>query len=121
MPTALVRLLEERFDAGDSRRAIAKRANIGAATVGRIADGADAKVSSIVALAPALDLPASEVLRLAGTDADQELDADGQLIMDMLGLLPDSMMKRLTARFRDMIVGALLALEFTENSDADES
>jgi transcriptional regulator with XRE-family HTH domain len=107
MPTALVRLLEERCAAGDSQRAIAKRANIGAATVGRIMDGADAKVSSVTALAPALGISEGEVLRLAATDADENEGDDllNALILTLLARLPPDVKRQAVAILRILAGG----------------
>jgi len=107
MPTALVRLLEEVVEAGDSQRAIARRANIGAATVGRIMDGADAKVSSVAALAPALGITEGEVLRLAGTDADESEGDDmlNALILMLLAKLPPDVKRQAVAILRILAGG----------------
>lgn len=89
MPSALAQLVEERVDE-TSLRAVAQEAKIGKATVRRIIDGGNPSTGTLSRLSDYLGLPAGEVFRLAGIDANENEGDDllNALILMLLAKLP---------------------------------
>jgi transcriptional regulator with XRE-family HTH domain len=102
MPTALAELLRERIESGESLRAIARGAGLGASTVRRVIDGADVRHSTIAALADYLTLPTGEVFRLSGIDANENEGDDllDALILMLLAKLPVDVKRQAVAILR---------------------
>jgi precorrin-6x reductase len=89
MMTALGALLQERVEATSLR----------AGAVKRVIAGGIVTVETLEAVATYLNMPNSEVFRLAGSNNIQELDDASQLIRDMMYMLDDEVRQRVEEEF----------------------
>lgn len=116
MMTALGALLQERVEA-TSLRAVARGCNIGTGAVKRVIVGANVTVGTLEAVAGYLNLPTSEVFRLAGSNSRQGLDDATQLIRDMMYMLDDEVRQRVEEEFISKLKIELKFMLSSRNSD----